>query len=477
MAATEPLHTLSIAEAGARLRAGTLTSTALTRDALARIAAIDGALDSFLLVTTERALADAAAADADFKAGIDKGPLHGIPYGLKDIYDTAGIRTTCHSKLRVDNVPSADSVVATRLKDGGGVLLGKLATHEFAIGGPSFDLPFPPARNPWNRDHIPGGSSSGSGAAVAAGLCRMAMGSDTGGSIRGPAAYCGIVGLKPTYGLVSRRGVFPLSYTLDHCGPLARTVEDCALTMQVIAAYDSHDPASADVVTPDFTRGLDWGVHGLKIAVPRHFYAKTNGVSPETVAAIDSAAETLARHGAKVEEITLPDYDLFNACGRIILNSEAYAIHEQDLQTRPLDYGRMGHTRLIMGAFISAADLMQALRVRRELVAGLNAVLQRYDAVITASSLAQAPRFSDYREGYPVAWPVQTMPFNVTGHPAMSVPTGFSKEGLPLSMQIVGRPFDEPMVLRIGAALERALALSDRWPALASDTTAKAAAS
>ncbi len=477
MAATEPLHTLSIAEAGARLRAGTLTSTALTRDALARIAAIDGALDSFLLVTTERALADAAAADADFKAGIDKGPLHGIPYGLKDIYDTAGIRTTCHSKLRVDNVPSADSVVAARLKDGGGVLLGKLATHEFAIGGPSFDLPFPPARNPWNRDHIPGGSSSGSGAAVAAGLCRMAMGSDTGGSIRGPAAYCGIVGLKPTYGLVSRRGVFPLSYTLDHCGPLARTVEDCALTMQVIAAYDSHDPASADVAAPDFTRGLDWGVHGLKIAVPRHFYAKTDGISPETVAAIDSAAETLAKHGAKVEEITLPDYDLFNACGRIILNSEAYAIHEQDLQTRPLDYGRMGHTRLIMGAFISAADLMQALRVRRELVAGLNAVLQRYDAVITASSLAQAPRFSDYREGYPVAWPVQTMPFNVTGHPAMSVPTGFSKEGLPLSMQIVGRPFDEPMVLRIGAALERALALSDRWPALASETTTKAAAS
>ncbi|TXL70537.1 amidase [Vineibacter terrae] len=477
MAEAQALHTLSIAEAGGRLRAGTLTSTALTRAALERIATFDGALDSFITLTAERALADAATADADFKAGIDKGPMQGIPYGLKDIYDTAGIRTTCHSKLRLDVVPTTDSVVAQRLKDGGGVLLGKLATHEFAIGGPSFDLPFPPARNPWQRDHIPGGSSSGSGAAVAAGFCRMAMGSDTGGSIRGPAAFCGIVGLKPTYGLVSRRGVFPLSYTLDHCGPLARTVEDCALTMQVIAGYDAQDPASADVDMPDFSRGLDWGVHGLKIAVPRHFYARADGVSPETIGFIDSAAEALARQGAKVEEVTLPDYDLFNACGRIILNAEAYAIHEQDFQTRPLDYARMTYSRIITGALISAADLTQALRLRRELATALNAqVLQRYDALITASSLGQAPRFTDYRDGYPTAWPMQSMPFNVTGNPAMSVPTGFSSAGLPLSLQIVGRPFDEPMVLRIGAALERALGLVDRWPALAAGEPARAAA-
>jgi aspartyl-tRNA(Asn)/glutamyl-tRNA(Gln) amidotransferase subunit A len=225
---TKPFHELSIAEAGAALRSGAVTSAALTEHALARIAALDGALNSFITVTAERARADAAAADAAFEAGIDAGPMQGVPYALKDIYDTAGIRTTCHSKLLVDNVPAADSVVAAKLKAGGGVLLGKLSTHEFALGGPSFDLPFPPARNPWNPEHIPGGSSSGSGAAVAAGICRMAMGSDTGGSIRGPAAYCGTVGLKPTYGLVSRRGVFPLSYTLDHCGPLSWTVEDAA---------------------------------------------------------------------------------------------------------------------------------------------------------------------------------------------------------------------------------------------------------
>ena len=232
MTATK-LFELSIAEVGRKLRDGSITSLALTEDALARIIAIDPALNSFITVTADRARADAAAADAEFAKGIDNGPMQGVPYALKDIYDTAGIRSACHSKLRADNVPAADSVVETKFKAQGGVLLGKLATHEFALGGPSFDLPFPPARNPWNREHIPGGSSSGSGAAVAAGLVRMAMGSDTGGSIRGPAAYCGAIGLKPTYGLVSRRGVFPLSTTLDHCGPLSWTVEDSAIALQV----------------------------------------------------------------------------------------------------------------------------------------------------------------------------------------------------------------------------------------------------
>jgi aspartyl-tRNA(Asn)/glutamyl-tRNA(Gln) amidotransferase subunit A len=464
-APAKPLHELSIAEAGAALRAGSVTSQALTRDALDRIAAIDPLIDSFITVTSERALADAAAADAAFKAGIDKGPLQGIPYALKDIYDTAGIRTTCHSKLKVNDVPTVDSVVAAKLKDAGGVLLGKVATHEFAIGGPSFDLPFPPARNPWNRDHIPGGSSSGSGAAVAAGLCRMAMGSDTGGSIRGPASYCGTIGLKPTYGLVSRRGVFPLSWTLDHCGPLTWTVEDCAITMEVITGYDAADPASADVPRPDFTRGLNWGVKGLKIGLPRHFYASAEGVSQEVIDAIDNAAALLEKAGAIVEEITLPDYELFNAAGRVILVAEAYAIHEQDFLTRPMDYGEFAYLRMILGALTSGADIVQAQRLRRELSVMLNhKVLKSYDAIITASALAPAPRFEDMPRGTAPNWPIQTMPFNVTGNPAMSVPTGFSKSGLPLSMQIVGRPFGEPTVLRIGAALEKALGLTSRRP-------------
>jgi aspartyl-tRNA(Asn)/glutamyl-tRNA(Gln) amidotransferase subunit A len=469
---TKALHDYSIAEAGALLRNGTLTSTALTKHALERIKAIDPTINSFITVTAESALTEAAAADDAFAKGIDKGPMQGIPHALKDIYGTAGIRTTCHSKLLLDNVPTEDSVVAAKFKAQGAVLLGKLATHEFAIGGPSFDLPFPPARNPWNPDHIPGGSSSGSGAAVAAGLVRMAMGSDTGGSIRGPAGYCGTIGLKPTYGLVSRRGVFPLSYTLDHCGPLSWTVEDSAIAMEVIAGFDPLDPCSADVPVPDFRGKLDKGVAGLRLGLPRHWFAQADGVSAETVRAIDDAAQTLAKLGATVEEIELPDYELYNACGRIIMLSEAFAIHEKDYQTRPFDYGEHTYLRMTMGAFVTAADLTQAMRLRRELSLAVNAKLKQYDALITASTLTPAVPFAEVDPHGPPNFPIQTMPFDVTGNPAMSIPTGFSISGLPLSMQIVGRAFDEPTVLGIGAAFEAATALNLRRPA---STVAQAA--
>jgi aspartyl-tRNA(Asn)/glutamyl-tRNA(Gln) amidotransferase subunit A len=467
MSATKPLHELSIAEAGRQLRAGTLTSVALTQHSLSRIGSLDPLLHAFVLVTRERALADAERADRELKAGIDKGPMHGIPYALKDIYATAGIRTTCHSKLLIDNVPKEDSVVEARFKTGGAVLLGKLATHEFAIGGPSFDLPFPPARNPWNLNHFTGGSSSGSGAAVAAGLVRMAMGSDTGGSIRGPAFYCGTIGLKPTYGLVSRRGVFPLSYTLDHCGPLAWTVEDAALTMQVIAGHDPLDPASADITVPDFTAGLTQDLAGLKLAYPRSFFATQEGITPEIIASLDAAARQVAKLGAKVEEVTLPDFELFNACGRVILTAEAYAIHEQDLLARPLDYARYTYQRMMVGATLSAADLTQAFRLRRELSTLLNGqVLGTYDAIITANGMAPAPRFDEFPPDMPPKSTLQTMPFNVTGNPTLAIPTGFSKSGLPLGMQIVGRAFDEPTVLRIGAAYEAAAGWIAKRPSL-----------
>ena len=284
-------------------------------------------MQAFLLVTETRALADARRADDELQAGRDRGPLHGIPYALKDIYDTAGIRTTCHSKLRVDNVPAADSVVAAKLTEAGGVLLGKLATHEFAIGGPSFDLPFPPSRNPWNTEHITGGSSSGSATAIAARMVRMAMGSDTGGSIRGPAAWCGLVGIKPTYGRVSRRGVFPLSWTLDHCGPLSRNVEDAAITLQVLAGHDPEDPASADVPVADYRAGLARGVGGLRIGVPRAFFATAPAATPEVIAGIDRTVALLRDAGATVEDVTLPDYALFSAAGRVIMMAEAFAIH------------------------------------------------------------------------------------------------------------------------------------------------------
>jgi aspartyl-tRNA(Asn)/glutamyl-tRNA(Gln) amidotransferase subunit A len=462
---TKALHDYSIAEAGKMLRSGEVTSMALTEHALDRIKAIDPVINAFITLTRESALADAAAADAAFAKGIDKGPMQGIPHALKDIYGTAGIRTTCHSKLLLDNVPKEDCVVAAKFKAQGAVMLGKLATHEFALGGPSFDLPFPPARNPWNPAHMPGGSSSGSGAAVAAGIVRMAMGSDTGGSIRGPAGYCGTIGLKPTYGLVSRRGVFPLSYTLDHCGPLSWTVEDSAIAMQAIAGFDPLDPASADVPVPDFRSKLGHGVQGLRLGLPRHWFAKADGVSAEVVRAIDDAAQTLAKLGADIEEIELPDHEFYNACGRIILFSEAYAIHEQDFQKRPLDFGLYTYLRMSMGAYVTAADLTQALRLRRELSLAVNAKLKHCDALITASTLTPAPAFADIDPASPPNFPIQTMALDVTGNPAMSIPTGFSASGLPLSMQIVGRAFDEPTVLGIGAAFEAATSLHVRRPA------------
>ena len=414
------LHELSIAEAGALLRAGALTSMGLTEYSLGRIEAIDPRLHSFVTVTRERALKDAAVADADFKAGVDRGPFQGIPYGLKDVYDTAGVRTTCHSKLLLDNIPQQDSAVAARLRRAGGVLLGKMSTYEFALRGPSFDLPSPPARNPWNIDHIPGGSSSGSGAAVAAGICRMGMGTDTAGSIRYPAGACGAVGLKPTYGLVSRRGVFPLSYSLDHCGPIAWTVEDCAIVMEVVAGFDGKDPSSADIGVPEFRRALDWAVQGLRIGIPRHFFEGLAGVSDETANAIDTAAELLARAGAKVDDVRLPDYDVFNAVARTLQYAEGYAIHEENLQTRPHDYGRIGNVRLTLGAFLSASDIVHAMRLRRELTATLNGtVLHNFDALRTVNTLGPTIRFDEISVSPNP--PMQPTPFNVTGNPALWV--------------------------------------------------------
>jgi aspartyl-tRNA(Asn)/glutamyl-tRNA(Gln) amidotransferase subunit A len=465
MTVSKPLHELSIAEAGRLLRSGALTSTRLTEASLARIGTLDPALNAFVLVTKERALADAARADREIADGMDKGPMHGIPYALKDIYNTAGIRTTCHSNLFIDQIPSEDSEVAARLANGGGVLVGKLGTFEFAIGGPSFDLPFPPARNPWNLDHTTSGSSSGSGAAVAAGMVRMAMGSDTGGSIRGPAANCGTVGIKPTYGRVSRRGVFPLSYTLDHCGPLSWSVEDSALTLQTIAGHDPRDPASANVSVPNFTAGIGQDLKGLKIGYTRNLYINNPTSNPEIVAALDAAAQLMAKQGAIVDEVEMPAYELFEACGRAILFSEAYAIHEQDLKSRPLAYGRYTYQRLISGAMLSAADLVQAFRLRGELFRAVNdGLLKTYDALLAPTGLGPAAAFEEFGKDAGKWAGMLTIPYNVTGHPALALPIGFSASGLPLGAQIVGRAFDEPTVFRIGAAYEAAAGLINLRP-------------
>jgi aspartyl-tRNA(Asn)/glutamyl-tRNA(Gln) amidotransferase subunit A len=460
-------HELSVEQAGALLRGGGLSSLELTRHALARIDELDPLVRAFVLVTRERALTDAARADRELAAGLDRGPMHGIPYALKDIFDTRGIRTTCHSHLRTDHVPTQDAEVERRLRDGGGVLLGKLATHEFALGGPSPELPFPPARNPWNPAHFTGASSTGAGAAVAAGFVRVAIGSDTSGSIRGPACHCGVVGLKPTYGLVSRRGAFPLSYSLDHVGPVARTVMDAALALKVVAGHDPADPASIPDIPAEPSDGLRNGVSGLRIAHVPSLYAGDPVTSPEVIRGIEDALALLRGMGASVTDVEFPDFALFNACGRVLMTAEAFAIHEEDLRSRPHLYGRYTYQRIAPGAGITAADLVQAQRTRRELADQVQLVFDEFDVLVTACALTPAPPFDVFGVDWPPpreATAMQTIPFNVTGHPALALPFGLSSDGLPLGLQIVGGSLREGMVLRVAHAMESALGHSHHSP-------------
>ena len=447
---------LTIAEASKLIAARKLSPVELTQACLARIRKYDDKLHSFLLLTEERALADARAAEARVMAGAAKGPLDGIPIAHKDIYNTAGIRTTGHSKLLEHNVPSADSVVVQKWDAAGTVMLGKLATHEFAMGGPSFDLPWPPARNPWNTEHFTAGSSSGTGAAVAAGFILGGTGSDTGGSIRGPAALCGIAGVKPTYGLSSRRGVLPLSFTLDHTGPMAWTVEDCALLLQAMAGYDREDPASADRLVPDFTADLSKGAKGLRIGVVRHFYETDHPVSPGVKAGIDAALDVYNQLGAEIRDVTLSPMIEYHAAGTVIITAEAYAVHEPWLKTRFNDYGELFRDRIALGAFISAAEYVQTIRRRRILCLELKAAMADLDILVSASQPGEAPRIDSVPKWGNLEKPSLTMPFNLTGFPAMSVCTGFGAGGLPVHMQLIAKPFAEPTLFRAGHAYESA---------------------
>ena len=458
---------LSVADAAELLRDKKLSPVEYAKALIARVEQYDGKLNAFLHFTPEIALADARRAEAEIARGEWRGPLHGVPYGLKDIVDYAGLPTTAHSKILADNIAAADSVVTQKLRAAGGVFMGKLSTHEFATGGPCFDLPWPPARNPWNRDHFCGGSSSGSGVATAAGFVPAAIGSDTAGSIRNPATMCGVVGMKGTYGLVSRRGVFPLAYSLDHIGPLTRTVKDNALMLDLIAGHDALDPASADARAGNYMAALGQGAKGLRIGVIRHFYTRDLEGDAEMVASIEAALKVFAGLGASVKEIETAPLGEYAACNRAILSAEAYAIHEKWLQERPEDYARLTRERILAGAFVSAADYINALRVRGKLTRAFHALFSDIDIVITASALDPACRIDDPAEIDRTYARQARSPFNVTGSPALSIPTGFSKAGLPLGMQLVGKPFSEALLYRAGHAYERETKWVERHPALA----------
>jgi aspartyl-tRNA(Asn)/glutamyl-tRNA(Gln) amidotransferase subunit A len=460
------LHWMGAADAARAIAARKLSPVELTRALLDRIGRLDPKLNVFIRLDADAAMNAARAAEAEIAAGRPRGPLHGVPVGIKDIIDVAGLPTTCQSKVLIDKVATADAVCVERLRGAGAIVLGKLSTHEFAIGGPSFDLPWPPARNPWNPDHHPGGSSSGSGSGLAAGLFPMALGSDTGGSVRNPASACGIVGLKPTYGLVSRRGVFPLSFTLDHVGPMTRTVTDNALMLRAIAGHDRLDPGSAAAPEGHYAAGLERGVRGLRIGFIRHFHEEDTPATPEVAAGLENVVRTLRGLGAEIRDIRLPTLGEFGAVNRVILQSEAWAIHGPWLRERPGDYGQLARRRLMAGAFMAAGDYVHANRRRLEMIAAVEAALREVDVLLCASAMDPPCRMDDPVE-VERTYPRQARtPFNVTGHPALAMMSGLSSGGLPLSVQFVGRNFAEATLFQVARAWEREAGTDQNHPSI-----------
>ena len=456
----------SIAEAAALIAAKKISPVELAKTALARAEALNDQIHAFIRITPEPALAAAQAAEARAISGSLRGPLDGIPIAHKDIYCTAGIPTTAHSAQLKDYVPTEDATTVRMLAAAGVVSLGKLATHEFAFGGPSFDLPWPPARNPWDTSRFTAGSSSGTGAAVAAGIIMGGTGSDTGGSIRGPAALCGIAGIKPTYGLCPRTGILPLAQTLDHAGPMAWSVEDVALLLQAMAGHDPEDPGSANRPVPDFHAGLAQGVRGKRIGVIRHFHESDNPVSPATLAGIENTLAVLRAEGAVISDITLPSLAEYNATGWAIIYAESFAVHEGWMQSAPEKYGEYMRHRLALGALMTSADYIQAQRRRRDLITRSIAATQGVDLLITASAMGEAPPITAVSKWASLEKPGFTMPFNVLGWPALSLCSGFGEGGLPVSVQIIGKPFDDASVLAAGHAFEKATAFRATRPAI-----------
>jgi aspartyl-tRNA(Asn)/glutamyl-tRNA(Gln) amidotransferase subunit A len=437
---------LSIPEAGRRLRDGTLTAVALVEAVLARIAERDPTYLSFYTVTAERALADARRADDELAAGVDRGPLHGVPIGFKDMIDLEGVATTCGSKGRAGAVATSNAVLVERLIAAGAVMMGKLATYEWGTVGPAYDTLYPPARNPWSLEHITGGSSSGCAVSVAGGLLRTSIGTDTGGSVRGPASYCGVVGLKPSFGLVPQDGVAEMSPSMDHAGPLSATVLEAAVTLDAIAGLAGGASAARQCGQP---------ITGLRIAYARDWFADDAQADPGIVAAMDAAASTLSELGASIETVTLPSYPAIEIAAAAVLHYECFAGHAAALKAHPEHYGRKTYQNLAAGVAITREEYEAARRAGAAFRQHLDReVFSRFDAILTVGALTPALPVSLFGKGS-VWTPMRTIGFNLSGHPALALPMGFV-DGLPAGMQLVGPHRGEAMICQIGHAFEQA---------------------
>lgn len=462
------LH-LSIAAAGRALRAGEFSPLELTEAYLSRIEALNPRINAYITVTAERAREDARRATEELAAGKPRGPLHGIPIAHKDLYETAGIRTTAGSKIHAGYIPAADCTVVRKLREAGTVLLGKLNTHEYAYGVTTNNPHYGATRNPWDIERIPAGSSGGSGAAVAAGLATAATGSDTGGSIRMPASLCGVVGLKPTFGRVSKAGVMPLSQRFDHTGPLTRTVEDAALMLNAMAGYDPLDATTVRMPVPDATAELGLGVRGLRVGVPHAYFF--DQLDDDVAVAIDAAIDQLRQLGAVVRTIEIPGIAAGMGGTFACVLAEAQAIHARSLQQRPQDFGA-DVLEILTSYTPGTGELLDGLGACDALTIAMRTALESVDVLLTPTTPVTAVRigqelvrYGTVEESVLGALIRCTAPFNTTHLPALSVPCGFDRLGLPIGLQIAGRPFDEATVLRAGFAYEQATDWHLRTPA------------
>jgi len=460
-------YELSITEAARQISSRALSPVELTRSALERIEEVDGRLHAFVVVTAEQALEAATVAEKEIADGGHRGPLHGIPVGIKDLYDVAGVPTTSSSEVRADSMATEDSACVKRLRDAGAILVGKTHTHEFAYG-----IITPTTRNPWDIDRIPGGSSGGSAAAVASGECLMGMGSDTGGSIRIPASVCGIVGLKPTYGRVSRHGVTSLCWSLDHVGPLTRTVRDAAVVLGAIAGFDARDPATSHATVPDYTDGIDAGVAGLTVGVPSNYFF--DDIDPQVESTVREAVAVLEGNGATVREVEIPYAQHIMAVEFGLTVPEATAYHQTMLRARGERYQDDVRVLLEAGEMMLASQYLKVLRVRTLVKEAFRQAFEGLDAIVCPTLPATAARVGQDAFEFPHgtrrsvmdAYVGHSAPGNVTGLPALSVPCGFDVDGMPIGLQVIGRPFDEQVVLRIGQSYESATDWTSRTPTL-----------
>jgi aspartyl-tRNA(Asn)/glutamyl-tRNA(Gln) amidotransferase subunit A len=463
------LHLLTIAEASRLIESRKLSPVELTQAWLRRIEALDDQINAFITLTGDLALDQARRAEVEIGQGKYRGPLHGIAFGLKDLYATAGVLTTGHSRVRQHHVPTCDAAAVEKLYAAGGVLLGKLASTEFAHSAPTFDAPWPPARNPWNTAHFTGSSSSGSGAAVAAAFLACALGTDTGASVRNPAAMCGTVGLKPTYGLVSRFGVTPNSYSFDHCGPLTWTVEDCAIMLNAIAGHDPRDPASVERPIPDYRAALGTDLRGVRVGVIRHFWEEDLKTNPQLCKAMDEAVDVLRRLGAEVRDARMRPLQDYMDVKTVIAETEVFGVHQKDLAARAHEYGLNFLSQTLTGCLFQSVEYFAAQRERRRMQLEMAPLYRDYDVLVTASG-GPAPRLDQYSPRNPWDKPNLFTAFSVTAGPALAICNGYTTDGLPLSMQIAAAPFAEEKVLRVAHAYEKATPWRERRPNLVPGT-------